>query len=440
MGIGNMMRIRCLKCNNNLQIRPESINSSTLYQCPYCSWIIDLTKVNNIGRTILVASGKGGVGKSITSSNLAISLASLGKEVLVIDANFGLANQHILMNVNSPFNLFHFVNGEKSLEEVKVRTNWNVDLIKGSTEIYKVSGFKILEHKMLLDKILSLEMEYDFTIIDMPTGINENSKFYYRIAKEVIILTSANITSISDTFRVINAIKTINNKIKIGIIVNRVKTKKEAEQIFDEIANYCFRFYDVFTHSYGFIFDNQFIDLSVQERIPLFILKPESNVSKCIREIADRIIVNGKPDSIDDFQINEERYESVEKFKNPPSLLLPENSSIERRIAERKNIHQRLLYSYIDTEGSSANHCRGPGISQNISLSGILFKSIDQIPKTKHLLMTFNFNSEQPTRISGQVVHNEKRDEKNRILIGVVFKRFFGQSKNQIEQVIANNP
>jgi len=79
---------------------------------------------------------------------------------------------------------------------------------------------------MLLDKILSLEMEYDFTIIDMPTGINEISKFYFRIVKEVIILTSANITSISDTFRIINAIRTINNKIKIEVIVNRVKIQK----------------------------------------------------------------------------------------------------------------------------------------------------------------------------------------------------------------------
>ena len=284
--MSDLLKIRCTNCKNKLRIGAEERSFSTLYQCPFCSWIIDLERVKSLGRTILVSSGKGGVGKSLLSSNLGIALARQGKDVVVIDANLGLANQHIMMNVNNPYNLFHYVKGERSLAEVKLSTNWNVDLIKGSAEIHQISRLSLSEQRMILEKILELETEYDFTIIDLPTGIMDNTKFYFRIAKEVIVLTSVNITSISDTFRLIKAIKTLNQKIKIGVIINRVRSKTEAEQIFDELANYCFKYHDVFIHSYGYIFDNIMVDLSIQERMPLVIFKPECNASKCMREIS----------------------------------------------------------------------------------------------------------------------------------------------------------
>ena len=165
-----MLSFSCPKCSNKLEVGIEEICLLRLYQCAHCNWVIDLEKVKNMGRTILITSGKGGVGKTFTAANLAISLSMQGKRVVVIDANLGLANQHILMNVNSPYSLYDYINGEKSLDEVKVSTSWNVDFIKGSAEIQKLSGLKQFEQKLILDKILSSEMEYDFTIIDMPDG------------------------------------------------------------------------------------------------------------------------------------------------------------------------------------------------------------------------------------------------------------------------------
>ena len=179
-------------------------------------------------------------------------------------------------------------------------------------------------------------------------------------------MTSSSITSISDTFRVVNAIRTLNNKIRIGIIVNRVKTKSEAEQIYDELANFCFRFYDVFIHSYGFIYDNQYVDLSVQERMPVVIFKPECNASKCIREIAECILGDKELPSFDRSGAILEGDEMIKTIE-PSRSFLPENISNERRITVRKNIHERLLYSYIDTSEINANHFRGPAEYRKIS-------------------------------------------------------------------------
>jgi len=432
-----MLKIRCPRCKSKLRVPPEESRLSSLYECPCCSWIIDLEKVKSAGRTILIASGKGGVGKSLVSSNLAIALARQGKEVVVIDANLGLANQHILMNVNTSYNLFHYVKGEKSLSEVILPTRWNVDLIKGSAEIHQISRLKLMEQRLILDKILELESSYDFTIIDLPTGILENTKFYFRIAKEVIVITGVSITSISDTFRLVKAIRTLNRKMRIGLIINGVKTKTEAEQIFDELANYCFRYHDVFIHSYGFIFDNILVDLSIQERVPLMILKPECNVAKCMREIAARVLGEERLHTFEDYHTEEEREELIKTFKHPPSIFLPEKGINERRTAKRAPLRERLVYSFLDTNSLSAEHRRGPGISENISINGVLFKSPDLIPKTKHLLITFSFDTGNFAHVSGKVVHNHIKDNKNRNYIGIAFNQFFGESREQIEKIVS---
>jgi flagellar biosynthesis protein FlhG len=430
------MKIRCAGCKSKLEIRDTDFHSSDLYECPYCSWIIDLGKIKTTGRTILIASGKGGVGKSLTATNISISLAEQGNKVVVIDANLGLANQHILMNVNNTSNLYQYLKGEKSLDEIITPTEWDVDLIKGSAEIHEISELKNAEQLMIYDKHLSLETEYDFTIVDLPTGYHENTKFYFKIANEMIILTSMNITSISDTYRLVKAVSSLNNNIKIGLIINRVKTKTDAEQVFDELANYCFRFHDVFIHFYGYIIDNPLVDASIQQRIPLLISNPDCNASKCIREIASRILSEEKIHTLT-FQ-NKDRNRLIESFKYPPFLFLPETSKEERRIAQRINLKERLLYTYIAADNDTVKPLRGPGITENISLTGILFKSADIIPETKHILLTFNFNNGKPVRMSGKVVHNHIKDDKNRNCIGVEFTQFFDQSKELLGKFISS--
>jgi flagellar biosynthesis protein FlhG len=429
-----MIRIRCPKCRSKHDIDENILAISNLYQCVSCGWIIDVEQSYRTGRTILIASGKGGVGKSITSTNLAIALSKQGKKVVVIDANLGLANQHILMNVNTPYNLYNYIKGDIELSEIILHTDWDVDLIKGSAEIHLISKLSLTEQKLILEKLLDLESLYDFTIVDLPTGIIDNTKFYYRIAGEVIILTSPNITSISDTFRLIEAIKTINKKMKIGIILNMIKTVTEAEKVFDELANYCFKFQNVYLESYGYIFDNSIIDQSIQERVPLIVFDPECNVSKCFKNIAGRVASKENH-----FALKEpvENIEALPSFRQSPSLFLTENTIEERRIASRLEFKERLLYSYLETNSQNALPKRGPGISRNISMSGLLFKSPEVIPENKHILMTFNFTGNGPTRISGKVVHNHGKDDKDHHFIGVAFTGFMGNSKDVIEKVVA---
>src|SRR5262245_23914783 len=123
---------------------------------------------------LAVASGKGGVGKSTVVANLAIALASLGRRVLVLDADFSLANIDVLLGLAPRFTIQHFFQGECSLAELVVDGPAGIHVIPAASGITDLTRIDPTRRRALLESLESLREEHDCLLIDAPAGIGEN--------------------------------------------------------------------------------------------------------------------------------------------------------------------------------------------------------------------------------------------------------------------------
>lgn len=190
------------------------------------------TPKNSNTKFLAITSGKGGVGKSTISANLAYTLWSLGFRVGILDADIGLANLDVIFGVKSEKNLLHVLKGECKLEEIIIAIEEGLYLIPGESgaEILKYSGElmfeRFMEETALLDSL-------DFVVVDTGAGIGEHIQAFLNSSDEVIVVTVPDPAAITDAYATIKV--TARQKKRIFMLMNMVKNEKEASGIFEKI-------------------------------------------------------------------------------------------------------------------------------------------------------------------------------------------------------------
>lgn len=190
------------------------------------------TPKNSNTKFLAITSGKGGVGKSTISANLAYTLWSLGFRVGILDADIGLANLDVMFGVKSDKNLLHVLKGECKLEEIIISIEEGLYLIPGESgaEILKYSGElmfeRFMEETALLDSL-------DFVVVDTGAGIGEHIQAFLNSSDEVIVVTVPDPAAITDAYATIKV--TARQKKRIFMLMNMVKNEKEASGIFEKI-------------------------------------------------------------------------------------------------------------------------------------------------------------------------------------------------------------
>ncbi len=181
---------------------------------------------------IAVTSGKGGVGKSTISVNMAVLLAEYGYKTALFDADIGLANLDVLLNVKCPKNILNVLKGECSLDDIVTHIQKNLILIPGDSgdEILKYSDQFIYER--FIEEAASLN-ELDYIIIDTGAGIGENTRLFLNAADEVIVVTIPDPAAITDAYATIKITSAFKDE--VFMVLNMVKNENEAKMIFDKI-------------------------------------------------------------------------------------------------------------------------------------------------------------------------------------------------------------
>jgi flagellar biosynthesis protein FlhG len=185
-------------------------------------------------KTIAVASGKGGVGKTTVVVNLAISMRKLGKQVLIVDADLGLSNIDVLLHLAPRHNIQHLLNGSMKLKDIVVEGPHGIQIIPASSGIQELTALDDFQRLKLLEEFDAYEDDIDVLLIDTAAGISENVAFFCNAAQEIIIVTSPEPTAITNTYALIKVLYTQYQERAFHVLVNSAKDAGEAFEVFRE--------------------------------------------------------------------------------------------------------------------------------------------------------------------------------------------------------------
>lgn len=251
---------------------------------------------------IAVTSGKGGVGKSNVAVNLAIKLASAGKQVVLLDADLGLANADVLCNVDLPHNLAAVIARRKELSEVMVKAPGGFSLIGGASGLARMADLSDADRQRIVRALAELEERADVILIDTGAGISPNVLSFTRAADHVLVVTTPEPTAITDAYAVIKVLHRDNGapapalpnasdgaERRVSLLVNQVRTPAEARVVHDRIAKVARQFLGVSVYDGGYVLADEAVGAAVRARVPFVLSNPRSPASHCISQLAMRL-------------------------------------------------------------------------------------------------------------------------------------------------------
>ena len=246
-------------------------------------------------RLITVASGKGGVGKSNFTLNLAINLASHGKSVAIIDADFGMANIEVLYGKVPSKSLANVLRGENTIEEIITQAPGGISLVSGGSGITDLANLSDSQVEFLMESFVYLDEKYDIILIDTGAGASDKVTSMVKAAGEAIILTTPEPTALTDAYALIKILKTLETIPEMYIVINRTMDKTEGEEIYFKLNRVSHRFLGLDLKLLGYIPDDNHLRKAVRKQEPVSIAFPKSDAAKSIAAIAREILAVDSP-------------------------------------------------------------------------------------------------------------------------------------------------
>lgn len=239
-------------------------------------------------RVIAVTSGKGGVGKTNVSVNLAISLALDGKEVMLMDADMGLANVDVMLGLHPTWNLSHVINGERSLREVVVAGPAGIRVVPASSGIQKMAELSAAQHAGVIHAFSELGHDLDVLVIDTAAGISASVVSYCRAAQEVVVVVCDEPASITDAYALIKLLNRDYGVNRIRILANMVNSVQEGRTLFQKLIAVTDRYLDVAMDLVGVVPQDEYLRKAVQRQRAVVDAYPRSKAALAFKKLAQK--------------------------------------------------------------------------------------------------------------------------------------------------------
>ncbi len=240
-------------------------------------------------RVLSITSGKGGVGKTAVVSNVAVSLAKQGKKVLIIDADLGLANVDVVLGLSPAYNLNHFFNGERTLEEVMVEGPHGVKILPAGSGVQQYTRLDGQLKMRLIDSLDALEEHFDVVLIDTEAGISDNVTYFNVAAQDILVVTTPEPTAITDAYALMKLLSTQYHQKRFLLAVNSVRSADEGLDVFEKLTMVSGRYLDIFLDYLGCIPYDKKMHESVRQQQVMVDLFPDHKVAKSFNSLAETL-------------------------------------------------------------------------------------------------------------------------------------------------------
>ncbi len=251
---------------------------------------------NSNTRVIAVTSGKGGVGKTNITANFAYIFSKMGKRILLLDADTGLANIDVILGITPKYNLRHVLSGEKTLSEAVVEGPGGIKILPASSGIQGTADLSKGQKFTLLEEMDGLDEDFDFMLIDTAAGISDNVMYFNMAAREIIVVVSPEPTSLTDAYALIKILYQSYKTRCFMLLVNMARDSNEAMMVYARLSNATNHFLGLPIEYLGYIPHDQNVSKAVRKQKLLTEIFSDSKASKSMSKIIAKLCLKQPKD------------------------------------------------------------------------------------------------------------------------------------------------
>ncbi len=246
-------------------------------------------------RVIAVTSGKGGVGKSSVTTNLAVQLTKLGKKVIIFDADFGLANVEVMFGQMPNFTLSDVIFKGKSITEIITRGPMDIGFISGGSGVVAMNNLDDSQRALLIKNLSDLDSMADVILIDTAAGVSSSVLDFVSSCPEVVLITTPDPSSLTDAYSLVKAL-TIDQesdapvKSVVKVVTNRVRSKEEGDNVFMKLNTVSRRFLGTELEYLGMIPQDAYMEKAVRQQKPVSMAYPDAKAAVSLENIAAKLV------------------------------------------------------------------------------------------------------------------------------------------------------
>ena len=299
--LGAVNPFSCPANSLELALNKDNSSASNLYSSLRCGLnnykaskmnVVKLEKTKSsprIPRVLAITGGKGGVGKTSVSVNLAIALARTGSKVCLFDADTGLANINVMLGLHPAYTLEHLFTGEKPIQDILLEGPAGIDIIPGASGFAQCVELGVKEQSRLVESISELEPNYDYMLVDTAAGISPTVLHFIAASQIAAVVITPEPTSLTDAFSLLKVLRRRGYRRKVEVIVNMASNARQAEKVYRRFEAAVKKYLGLQTEQLGALWMDESMRTAVSLQRPVTLFSKEDPSARGFYRLAEKL-------------------------------------------------------------------------------------------------------------------------------------------------------